>query len=385
MTMKYTDEYYAQQQRILTQYDEMKKKHPDAILLFRTGDFYEAMKEDAATISKILDITLTKRRSSPKTYMEIAGFPHHALDTYLPKLIKANLRVAICEQIEEKRKVVKRDSKNDKDMEKSTKQEEKSAEEKQPRQPQMVTVNGEKVTYGHIYQGAQHPENRYFTAKLDGKQLKPQLMSEDDVVAYYSKKLTIQDLMQKYYPTKLMKKLPREAYTLKNAVDVATDLVTDKFVVYKEKNPNRPDFGKYKFYAELSSNGKDVVKMSAVATREDLNAFFDRVIAPVDLVKKIFGERLHLESAYKKYQLPEGVDPQKIRISKSMSGDWCVSVDLGEYGKTTRAILNYDDKYSYFKAKTATKEELAAKYLGSQIRGMLKKPVEVKTETSLKI
>lgn len=85
----------------MKQYAEMKKKHPDAILLFRVGDFYETFSEDAITASEILGITLTRRGNGAATSVELAGFPHHALDTYLPKLVRAGKRVAICEQLED--------------------------------------------------------------------------------------------------------------------------------------------------------------------------------------------------------------------------------------------------------------------------------------------
>ena len=96
---------------LMTQYIEMKKKHPDAILLFRVGDFYETFSEDAVTASEILGITLTRRANGKAAYVELAGFPHHALDSYLPRLVRAGKRVAICEQLEDPKltkKLVKR-------------------------------------------------------------------------------------------------------------------------------------------------------------------------------------------------------------------------------------------------------------------------------------
>ena len=86
---------------LLKQYREMKKKHPDAILLFRVGDFYEIFGKDAVKASEVLGITLTRRQSGVDSRIELAGFPHHALDTYLPKLVRAGHRVAICEQLED--------------------------------------------------------------------------------------------------------------------------------------------------------------------------------------------------------------------------------------------------------------------------------------------
>lgn len=86
---------------LIAQYHEMKRKHPDAILLFRVGDFYETFAEDAQLASEILNITLTRRCGSTKANpVYLAGFPHHALDIYLPKLVRAGKRVAICEQLE---------------------------------------------------------------------------------------------------------------------------------------------------------------------------------------------------------------------------------------------------------------------------------------------
>lgn len=96
---------------LMKQYIEMKQKHPDAILLFRVGDFYETFSDDAITTSEILGITLTRRANGAAQYVELAGFPHHALDTYLPKLVRAGKRVAICEQLEDPKltkKLVKR-------------------------------------------------------------------------------------------------------------------------------------------------------------------------------------------------------------------------------------------------------------------------------------
>ena len=96
---------------MMKQYFELKAKHPDAIMLFRCGDFYETYSEDAVTASEILGITLTKRANGQGKTVEMAGFPHHALDTYLPKLIRAGRRVAICDQLEDPKttkKLVKR-------------------------------------------------------------------------------------------------------------------------------------------------------------------------------------------------------------------------------------------------------------------------------------
>jgi DNA mismatch repair protein MutS len=97
---------------MMRQFFSLKEKHPDALLLFRCGDFYETYCEDAVAASSILGITLTRRNNTKgQKGDEMAGFPHHALDTYLPKLIRAGRRVAICDQLEDPKltqKLVKR-------------------------------------------------------------------------------------------------------------------------------------------------------------------------------------------------------------------------------------------------------------------------------------
>ena len=96
---------------LMKQYNSIKSKYPDAMLLFRVGDFYETFGEDAVACARILNITLTKRGAGSETETALAGFPHHSINTYMPKLVKAGLRVAICDQLEDPKmtkKIVKR-------------------------------------------------------------------------------------------------------------------------------------------------------------------------------------------------------------------------------------------------------------------------------------
>jgi len=96
---------------LMKQYNTIKAKYPDALLLFRVGDFYETFGEDAVKASKILGIVITKRANGAASYVDLAGFPHHSIDTYLPKLVRAGYRVAICDQLEDPKltkKIVKR-------------------------------------------------------------------------------------------------------------------------------------------------------------------------------------------------------------------------------------------------------------------------------------
>lgn len=96
-----SQEKTAKETPLMKQYNEIKRKYPDACLLFRVGDFYETFGEDAIKASKILGIVLTRRGNGVGTFIELAGFPHHSLDNYLPKLVRAGERVAICDQLED--------------------------------------------------------------------------------------------------------------------------------------------------------------------------------------------------------------------------------------------------------------------------------------------
>ena len=389
---------------ILEQFAKMKERHPDALLLFRIGATYQSFKQDAVKASTILDIETRDKKLDGKEVRSVE-FPHHALDTYLPKLVRAGMRVAICEQLEKPQKIEKEKSQsqsntNEADMprkkkEQATQEEpvksvkaDKPAEERKtevktgesqeakaerkPREPQMVTVNGDKVTHGHAYQSKTNPEDWYFTAKINGEQLKPQKMDPADLAAYQKKEMTVPQLMERYYPTKLMQRAPDVAFQVANVVPGPDQrpLSVDKFNVYKEKDEQRPDFGRYKFYAEV-----DGQKMSTVASRQDLNAYFDRVQTPGQLVEKNFGERLHLPSHYQQFRLPEGVEASAVRIAKDRSDNkWKVSADLGEHGRTDKKEISFDDGFALFKTKTATREQIAAKYLGEDIRTMLNGP-----------
>ena len=89
---------------LMTQYNTIKAKYPDALLLFRVGDFYETFGQDAVRTSQILGIVLTKRANG-EGHIELAGFPHHSVDSYMPKLVRAGIRVAICDQLEDPKTV----------------------------------------------------------------------------------------------------------------------------------------------------------------------------------------------------------------------------------------------------------------------------------------
>ena len=354
-------------------YENMKEKHPDAVLLFRTGDFYTALNADASKVADTLGVKATKPAKAGDGSLQVT-FPHHALDTNLPKLIRAGLRVAIVDSLEEKQSVEKSVSVKTEAKAQEIKAEEKKEEgqtveksatakqEHQPREPQMVTVNGDKVSHAHAFQSKVNPAGWFYVAQLNGKQLNPMKMDADDIVAYQKREAKVEDMMQKYYPTKLAPKVSVEEY---KAANILSDgRVIDKMTVYKEKDEQRADYGKYKLYAQVGDQ-----RMSVPMTKADQSAFFDRVTTPAALVEKNFGERLHLASAYSAYQLPANIKVEDIRVAKdSMDGKWKISAAVGENGRTEKKEISFDDGFSLFQAKTVTREQLAAKYLSDDIK-----------------
>lgn len=261
---------------------------------------------------------------------------------------------------------------DDKKIEAVKEQAPKNGEEvRQPRPPQLVTVNGEKVSHAHAYQSNKNPDDWFFTAKIDGNQLRPQLMKPEDAAAYQKKETTVQGLMETYYPTKLQKKVTPEEYKADNKL--SDGRVIDKMVVYKEHDEQCPDYGKYRLYTQVGEQ-----KMSRTMSHEDLNAYFDRVTTPSKLVEKNFGEQLHLASYYNQFKFPEGANVQEVRLAKSQQGDWTVQADLGEKGLTGKAVLSWNDKQALFSSKTATKEQLAARYLNNEIKELQSEKVSAK-------
>lgn len=349
-------------------YENMKEKHPDAVLLFRTGDFYTTLNADASKVADTLGVKATKPAKAGDGSLQVT-FPHHALDTNLPKLIRAGLRVAIVDSLEKKQSVEKSVSEKAETKAQEKKEEgktvEKSATTKQdhqPREPQMVTVNGDKVSHAHAFQSKVNPADWFYVAQLNGKQLNPMKMDAADIAAYQKREAKVEDMMQKYYPTKLASKVSAEEY---KAANILSDgRVIDKMTVYKEKDEQRADYGKYKLYAQVGDQ-----RMSVPMTKADQSAFFDRVTTPSALVEKNFGERLHLASAYAIYQLPANIKVEDIRVAKdNMDGKWKISAAVGENGRTDKKAISFDDGFSLFQAKTVTREQLAAKYLSDDIK-----------------
>ena len=392
-------------ERMSTEYNRLKAKHPDSIILFDTEKGYELFGQDIEVGKKILNL-------------DTNHFAPELMEYYLFQLVKSGKHIIINDEIDvyETKLNSRRETHNpieNNDMprkkkektpqeehvkttksavDETTPKEKKSesqsatqgeAAERKPREPQMVTVNGDKVTHGHAYQSKTNPEDWYFTAKINGEQLKPQKMDPADLAAYQQKELTVPQLMERYYPTKLMPRVPDVSYQVANVLPGPEgNLTIDKFNVYKETDETRADYGKYKFYAQVGDK-----KMSTTASREDLNAYFDRVATPGQLVERNFGDRLHLQSHYEQFRLPEGIDPKGIRVAKDKEDNkWKVSVDLGEgRGRSSRQEISFDDGYSLFKTKTATREQIAAKYLNDEIGTKLAAPLSMEKSASMKM
>ena len=534
---------------MLKQYDSMKAKHPDAMLLFRSGDFYMIYRDDAVKASKILDLSLTQKTKG----IDMISFPHHALDTYLPKLIRAGERVAICDQLEMPRKekvelskttkaevsdnakdlrdnlaskIVETVGKNNhhalvlpladkalnaettrgentelakmqvlrgrvtfidsednklqlRDLKAKTIQqltdtlpsiakaylesikskeavshpttqstvaqaatteqqqkfiddikaamgsskmvvlpdfgtkkgvvagtdEDKGislnrvyawndnvsfagsvpgddaskrryyhpenirpefydyliSEVKRAVAPQLITENGQKVTSANMFESPKQEGKYFFYARLDGVGLHPKAVKEADVEAFMKQEISVKDMFAKYYPTKMAKQLSKEDFDNTKLSD-GRELTT--FRVYKQRNEDKPLFGEYLLYAEMGDKRFHATPL----THDQLDMYFDRTQSKGQLAEKVIGEQLHLKSAYEKYKLPENIPTPEVRIRKVPEGAWLISANVGNKGQTAEKKLSNNDLYSLFKSKTATKEQLGAKYLMEDIK-----------------
>ena len=547
---------------IMKRYTSMKEQHPDALLLFRCGDFYETYKEDAVKASNILGITLTKhskRMDEEGKPLKMAGFPYYALDTYLPKLIRAGERVSICEQLEMPRKekvkqtkstkadidtkevrdnlvnrIVETVGKNnhhafvlplsDKTLNVETNKGENAelakmqvlrgrvtfidsednklqlrdlkvntilqltetlpsiaktyveeiksketisqptnqpvsaqsatteqqqfiddikaamgsskmvvlpefgtrkgvvagtdedkgislnrvyawndnvsfagsvpgddankrryyhpenirpefydyliSEVRRAVAPQLITENGQKVTSANMFESPKQEGKYFFYARLDGVGLHPKAVKEDDVEAFMKNEISVKEMFSKYYPTKMAKQLDKEDF---DSLKLSDGNELTKFRVYKQRNEEKSHFGEYLLYAEMGNKRFHATPLS----HDQLDAYFDRTQSKGQIAEKVIGEQLHLKSAYEKYKLPENIPVQEVRVRKVPEGDWLISASLGNKGQTPEHKVSNNDLYSLFKSKTATREQLAAKYLTEDIKELSRsKPLE---------
>ena len=238
---------------------------------------------------------------------------------------------------------------------------------KKQREPQMVTVNGDKVSHAHVFTKKDNPEQWLFIAKINDKYLPSVPITQQEADNYRVNK-NVPEMMEKYYPTKVMPKISDEEFKAGQKIRRNNEeLNIEKFNVYKESKPERENYGKYMFYAKVEGQS-----MSVLAKQEDLNAYFDKVKTPAQLVEGMFGEKLRLKSHYEQFKLPEGFNEKEVKLVKGKdSNQWMVYLNMGEQGNTKGKPISYDDKEAYFTNKTATLPQLGAKYLQSEINARM--------------
>lgn len=247
--------------------------------------------------------------------------------------------------------------------------ESKTREKQERREPQMVTCNGDKITHAHCFK-AKDSDNWFVTAKINDVPLRARLMHPNDVESVMNKTMSVPQMMEKYYPTKIAPKVKTSDYRLPQGISTPEgDFVVNRFNVYKETNPHSDDYGKYRFYTQVGEH-----KMSCTASREDLDAYFDRVTTPVNLIIKNFGDRLGMKEHYQQFHLPESVnlESKNILINKNENTNrFQISVKVPDKGLTPVKEISYEDRQVYL-SKIATKSQLAAKYLNDEISTLMR-------------
>ena len=181
---------------------------------------------------------------------------------------------------------------------------------------------------------------------------------------------SVPPVFEKYYPTKMAKQLSKEDF---DSLRLSDGNELTKVRVYKQLDKNKSHFGKYLLYAEMGNKRFHATPLS----HDQLDAYFDRTQSKGQIAEKVIGEQLHLKSAYEKYKLPENIPVQEVRVRKVPESDWLISASLGDKGQTPERKVSSNDLYSLFKSKTATREQLAAKYLTEDIKDLSRsKPLE---------
>ena len=219
-------------------------------------------------------------------------------------------------------------------------QEKQETAKAERRPPQMVTANGDRVTHGHVFK-SNNSDDWFFTAKINDVPLKPQKVTKEDMEGVINKTKTVEEMMRTYYPTKLMPKVSADDMRLPASIMTPEgEKRIYKFNAYKEHDPMNVDYGKYRFYAQV-----DGLKMSTSASKADLNAYFDKVMKPAEMVTKLFGDRLNMAEHYRMFQLPEGsgIEPKQIHIMKNpQTNRFEISVNMGQLGRTPAKELAFN-------------------------------------------
>lgn len=229
--------------------------------------------------------------------------------------------------------------------------------------PQLITENGQKVTSADLFESPKQEGKYLFYARLDGIGLHPKAVSEQDVDAFMKHELSVKDMFAKYYPSKMAKQLDKDEF---DNLKLSDGRELSKVRVYKQREEEKSHYGKYMLYAEMGDK-----RLHATPLQQNLlDAYFDKTQSKGQIAEKVLGEQLHLKSAYEKYKLPKELPVQEVRVRKVPDGGWLISANLGELGQTAERKVSSNDLYSLFKSKTATKEQLGAKYLMEDIKSL---------------
>lgn len=236
--------------------------------------------------------------------------------------------------------------------------------------PQLITENGQKVTSANLFESPKQEGKYFFYARLDGVGLHPKAVKEQDVDAFMKNEISVKEMFAKYYPSKMVKQLSKDDF---DNLKLSDGRELTSFRVYKQRNETKPHFGEYMLYAEMGDKRFHATPL----THDQLDMYFDRTQSKSQLAEKVIGEQLHLKTAYEKYRFPENIPVQEVRVRKGVDGAWLISATVKDRGQTPERKMTNNDLYSLFKSKTASKEQLGAKYLTEDVKDLsLKKKLE---------
>lgn len=227
--------------------------------------------------------------------------------------------------------------------------------------PQLITENGQKVTSANLFESPKQEGKYFFYARLDGVGLHPKAVKEQDVDAFMKNEISVKEMFAKYYPSKMVKQLSKDDF---DNLKLSDGRELTSFRVYKQRNETKPHFGEYMLYAEMGDKRFHATPL----THDQLDMYFDRTQSKSQLAEKVIGEQLHLKTAYEKYRFPENIPVQEVRVRKGVDGAWLISATVKDWGQTPERKMTNNDLYSLFKSKTASKEQLGAKYLTEDVK-----------------
>lgn len=227
--------------------------------------------------------------------------------------------------------------------------------------PQLITENGQKVTSANLFESPKQEGKYFFYARLDGVGLHPKAVKEQDVDAFMKNEISVKEMFAKYYPSKMAKQLSKDEF---DNLKLSDGRELTSFRVYKQRNETKPHFGEYMLYAEMGDKRFHATPL----THDQLDMYFDRTQSKSQLAEKVIGEQLHLKTAYEKYRFPENIPVQEVRVRKGVDGAWLISATVKDRGQTLERKMTNNDLYSLFKSKTASKEQLGAKYLTEDVK-----------------